>query len=89
MCLGVSGMVLLSLWGWHGRPRPRSGIWQVPLVELRWVRLGRWRTVLGFARGAPLEIFHDELAAADLARLRRLARSTLSAGGGLKHVEPV
>jgi hypothetical protein len=89
VCLGASGVVLLALWGWRSRPQSASGLWRLPLAQLRWVRLGRWRTVLGFTRGAPLEIFHDEISAAELARLRRLARWSLSAGGGLEHVEPV
>ncbi|MFU8815024.1 MAG: hypothetical protein ACNA7W_06745 [Pseudomonadales bacterium] len=79
----------LLVWWWYIRPRRCLATWQVDLDGLRAARLGPLRTLLLY-RGQPrVEIFSDELAPGDLARLRREVKLLLSAGSRPEHVETV
>lgn len=71
---GRSGTVPLLIWWWQRRPGPAPGWWEVPVDEVRSAELGPLRVRLTFRGRAPLEIFHDELPARDLALLRRTLR---------------
>jgi hypothetical protein len=81
--LGLTGAAPMLVWWWLRRPRPAvSGAeWVVDAGATRGYRFGRFRTLLELDAGAGgrLEIFHDELAPADLARLRRLVRAASDA----------
>lgn len=81
---GAPGAVALLLWWWLRRPGAAGGAetdgWEVDLSRVRSARLGRWRTRIQLTGKAPLEIFHDELSGADLARLRRELKRQLAAG---------
>jgi len=68
----------MLVWWWLRRPRPAAvgAGWVVDAGAARSYRFGRFRTLVDLhaAAGAScrrLEIFNDELAPADLARLRR------------------
>lgn len=78
---GVSGAVPVLIWCWQRRPAHVAEPWLVDPAAVRAARLGPWRTCLVLQRGERIEIFHDEVATADLARLRRtLKASALSLG---------
>ena len=77
---GVTGSVPVLIWWYERRPSPQPGPWRLDLALARSARLGPWRTWI-VLRGAPrVEIFHDEMAPRDLARLRRALKSQLAAG---------
>ncbi|HEX7035770.1 MAG TPA: hypothetical protein VF210_08350 [Pseudomonadales bacterium] len=77
---GVTGSVPVLIWWWRRRPADVAEPWLVDLAAVRAARLGPWRTRLVLRRGPPVEIFHDEIAAADLARLRRTLKTGLRGG---------
>jgi hypothetical protein len=80
--MGFDSAVLVTVWWWSWRPRPAlPGLfWLIEPRQVRSLRPGYWRTRLTLVRGRSLEIFHDELSAADLARLRRELKRQLAAG---------
>jgi hypothetical protein len=86
--LGASGALPLLLWGWHVRPR-RIPVWSCHVDQIRAADFGSWSTTIRCRGAPPLEVFHDEITAAELARLRRDVRAALSARRRAKHVEPV
>jgi hypothetical protein len=80
--LGLAGAAPMLVWWWLRRPRPDAvgTEWVVDADATRSYRFGRFRTLLEMeadagARRRRLEIFHDELAPADLARLRRQVKA--------------
>lgn len=81
--LGLAGAAPMLVWWWLRRPRPDAGgaEWVVDASATRSYRFGRFRTLLDLHAGTDagprrrLEIFHDELAPADLARLRRRVKA--------------
>lgn len=79
---GWSGLVPLMVWSWHARPRRgrrvQVSVAAVALIDE--VHLGRWLTRVRLQSGARVEIWHDELPAPALARLRRLAKAACSVG---------
>jgi len=79
--LGLAGAVPMLVWWWLRRPRPAvSGAeWVVDAGATRGYRFGRFRTLLDLDAGRRLEIFHDELAPVDLARLRRQVKAASDA----------
>lgn len=76
---GVAGSVPVLIWWWHRRPADGTEPWLIDPAAVRVARLGPWRTRLVLRGGAPIEIFHDEIAPADLARLRRTLKAGLRA----------
>jgi len=85
---GSSGLVPLALWAWYSRPLPGTAQ-RVAIGGIDAVRLGAWRTLATGGRGERLEIFRDELPAAQWAALRRQLKRRASAGDRPQHVEPV
>jgi hypothetical protein len=78
--MGFDGALLVMVWWWSWRPGPTGPCWLVESGRVRGLRPGYWRTQLTLAGGRSLEIFHDEISAADLARLRRELKRQLAAG---------
>jgi hypothetical protein len=75
---GATGLVPLLIWWWHVRPRPSDSPWQFDLDEVRSARFGSWRTLVVLRGRSRLEIFSDELAPVDLARLRRELKARIA-----------
>lgn len=78
--LGNAGAGLLGLWMWSGHWRDWRGgtrSLRIGLDDLRYLRLSAHR-VMGVARGwQTWQVFSDELAAAEYARLRRRLKANL------------
>lgn len=81
---GAAGALLLGLWWWLQRPRDHPHTkpqpWRIDLARVHGARLGTWRTCIGLRGHDALEVFHDEISAADLAFLRRTLIRQLAAG---------
>ena len=85
---GFDGLVPVVVW-WCERGRRCNPVLVFALSEVRFVRLGPLRVYVGLTRLRRLEVFRDEVPAADFARLRRLLKAAVSTGDGLEDVETV
>jgi hypothetical protein len=85
---GSTGLVPLLIWAWHRRPL-RGTTQRIAIGGVKAVRLGPWRTLATGSRGERLEVFVDDLPAAQWAVLRRQLKRRASAGDRPQHVEPV
>ncbi len=82
--LGNAGAALLGLWIWANHwPEYRGGTRRlcIALEDLRTVRLGAYRVLLVRGGFQTAEIFVDELAPAEFARLRRELKRWFRARG--------
>lgn len=80
---GNAGAGLLGLWMWASCWRDwRGGRRSLCVVreEVRYLRLSRHRVLCGYGLLRTWEVFSDELAPADFARLRREIKAWVDAG---------
>jgi len=85
---GSAGLVPLTIWAWQRRPVSGTAR-RIVIDRVEAVRLGAWRALATGSRGERLEIFLDEVPAAEWAALRRQLKRRASAGDRPEHVESV
>jgi hypothetical protein len=77
---GITGTFPVLICWWRRWPVACADPWLLDPARVRSARLGPWRTRIDMIGARPVEIFHDEIAPADLARLRRTLKAQLAAG---------